>query len=308
MATDTEFSDDKLEAFIQACLSEQDVPEADLKTLENLMATQSSKAQKIAMRLLDESMIRSWFRSQADTSFINEVQRRLDLRFQDQEFIQAVMHRVKNNVDSAEGTPGATLHKDSVKSVSMLRYILVPFCAALLYIGLVHNEALMEFFSDSERFMLTVEAYEGKPEIISAGKNQHAILKMIIRPGDTLNTDKLESLILKYPDESLLQIPEHSSFVIVNSQTQKSLQLLRGTIHAIIKKQNEQTPFVIKTSFGDVNLIHGELSIEIKDDSLTIKALKNSVDFYHAVSNQTIKIRQQQTVLVNNHGTEILEQ
>ena len=69
-----EFTDDKLERFIQACISEQDVPEDDLETLEGIMQTQSQKAKDIAMRLLDESMIRSWFRSQADTSFINEVQ------------------------------------------------------------------------------------------------------------------------------------------------------------------------------------------------------------------------------------------
>ena len=302
-----ELTQEKLEQFIQACISEQDVPEHDLQTLEEIMSTQSQKAKEVAMRLLDESMIRSWFRSQADTSFISEVQRRLNIRFQDQEFIQAVMHRVKENIDAKEGAPGATLHKDPVKSVSMLRYILVPLCAALLYISLVHHETIMNFFSDSESTLMTVEDFNGQPTVISSGKSKGTILKQIIRPGDTLNTEKNESFKLRYPDESVLEIHQNSSLVIVDSSSQKTLQILRGTLKASIKEQKNPLPFSVKTSYGDLLVIYGEILMQLTDNSTTIKVLKDSAIFIHPASDKTIKVSSGQTAEIDNSGIKILE-
>ena len=92
---DTQISEEEISHFIQLCLSDEDVPEDDLKTIESIMESESSRAKDIALRLLDESMIRSWFRSEADTVFINEVQKRLNIRFKDREFIEAVMSSPK---------------------------------------------------------------------------------------------------------------------------------------------------------------------------------------------------------------------
>ncbi|MCH2208757.1 MAG: FecR family protein [Lentisphaerales bacterium] len=303
-----EFTQEKLEQFIQACISEQDVPESDLQTLEEIMSSQSQKAKEVAMRLLDESMIRSWFRSQADSSFINEVQRRLNIRFQDQEFIQAVMHRVKENIDANEGDPGATLHKDPVKSVSMLRYILVPLCAALLYISFVHHETIMNFFSDSESTLMTVEDFNGQPTVISSGKSKGTILKQIIRPGDTLNTEKNQTFKLRYPDESTLEIHQSSSLVAVDNNSQKTLQILRGTLKASIKKQKESLPFSVKTSFGELLVIYGDVLMQLTEDSTTVKVLKNNATFIHPATDKTVKIRLGQTAEIDNSGIKILEQ
>lgn len=303
-----EFTQEKLEQFIQACISEQDVPESDLQTLEEIMSSQSQKAKEVAMRLLDESMIRSWFRSQADSSFINEVQRRLNIRFQDQEFIQAVMHRVKENIDANEGAPGATLHKDPVKSVSILRYILVPLCAALLYISFVHHETIMNFLSDSESTLMTVEDFNGQPTVISAGKSKSTILKQIIRPGDTLNTEKNQTFKLRYPDESILEIHQNSSLVVVDNSSQKTLQILRGTLKASIKEQNEALPFSVKTPYGELMVINGELLMQLTEDSTTVKVLKNYATFVHPGSDKIIKVRSGQTAEVDNTGVKILEQ
>lgn len=307
MAIEQEFPQEKLERFIQACLSEEDVPENDLETLESIMTTQSQKAKDVALRLLDESMIRSWFRSQADSSFINEVQRRLNIRFQDQDFIQAVMHRVKENIDSTEGDPGATLHKDPIKSVSMLRYIVVPLFAALLYISFVHHETIRNFFSDSESAIMTVDDFRGQPGIISSGKSKSAILKQIIRPGDTLNTEKNETLKLRYPDESVLEVHQSSSLVIVDSGAQKTLQILRGTLKAIINEQHEDSPLVIKTSYGDLQIVNASILMQTHDDSATLKVLTNSAFFLHPGTDKTVKVRQGQTAIVDSSGIQILD-
>ena len=115
---ETQISEEEITHFIQLCLSDEDVPEEDLKTIENIMESESTRAKDIALRLLDESMIRSWFRSEADTVFINEVQKRLNIRFKDREFIEAVMSKVEEGMHSnpTEGETGESVAKEEIKS------------------------------------------------------------------------------------------------------------------------------------------------------------------------------------------------
>ena len=174
--------EEQISTFIQLCLSENDVPDEELKQLEKIMDSDSTRAREIALRLLDENMIRSWFRSEADSSFINEVQKRLNIRFHDKEFIDAVMSKVEDGISkSSIGEAGVSHAKEEIKPISMLKYIFVPLAAVLIYLGLFHFDFIKSIFRDAESHMMTVQQLEGRPTLISANKRKNVIRKMIIK-------------------------------------------------------------------------------------------------------------------------------
>lgn len=216
MSSEAALSEEKVAHYIQLCLSEEEVPDEELQSLNELMKTNSSKAKEVAVRILDENMIRNWFRSEADTVFINEVQKRLKLRFQDSEFISAVMSKVHEGLeDVATGEGGAATAKDELKSVSMLKYILVPIIAFIAYVGIFNSDFIKAFFANEDSFIMTVEDLRGKPTVLNNDKRKTALLKMIVQPGDTLNTgsgqvqDKNWDDSLYFPDQTFPPFLEH---------------------------------------------------------------------------------------------------
>jgi hypothetical protein len=299
---DAPINEEHMEHYIHLCLSEQDVPEEELDQLEEIMNTHSQKAKDIALRLLDESMIRSWFRSQADISFINEVQRRLNLRFQDQDFVKAVMHRVKESIDATNGQTGATLHHEQVKSVSILKYIIAPLCAAILYVAFVHHEAVLNFFTDSDSFFMTVDDMNGRPGVISEGKNKDVILKMVIRPGDTLSTNSSDILKMRYPDNSQIDLHANTIAVVVDAGSRKELQLLRGSIQSTITPQNDEAPLTIKVSFAEIQTVSGKNYIQLKDGLATVKVLDGSAKIDHPGSDRVVKLQAGETAIIDGSG------
>lgn len=300
-------SEEKVAHCIQLCLSEEEVPDEELQSLNELMKSNSSKAKEIAVRILDENMIRSWFRSEADTVFINEVQKRLKLRFQDSEFISAVMSKVHEGLeDVTSGEAGQSVVKDEVKSVSMLKYILVPVIAFIAYAGLFHSDFIKAFFANEDSFLMTVDDLRGKPTVLNDDKRKTALMKMIIHPGDTLNTGNDQELKLKYPDYSTIEVKDNSSALIVKSKTKKEIQLLRGSLKVSAVKQNAKTPMTIHTSFALIKITEGMAGIALSDTSDFIEVLSGSVLIEHASANISKSAGPGQKFAVSSEGvTEI---
>ena len=275
---DEQLSEDEISRFIQVCLSDDDVPEDELATLEGIMQTESQRAKDIALRLLDESMIRSWFRSEADTVFINEVQKRLDIRFKDREFIEAVMSKVEEGISSSTpGEAGEAVVKEEIKSVSMMKYILAPIIAAVLYLCIFQMDFIKAFFRDAESFMMTVEDISGQPNVISQGKRKTVVLKMLIKPGDTLNTGSKEKVILKYPDQTTVELGPDTNVILVESGVVKELQHLSGKLKLSVHPQGEKTPFTVHSNNADVRISEGITSISVQDKEDLIEVLSGSV-------------------------------
>ena len=296
-------SEEKVAHCIQLCLSEEEVPDEELQSLNELMKSNSNKAREIAVRILDENMIRNWFRSEADTVFINEVQKRLKLRFQDSEFISAVMSKVHEGLeDVATGEGGAAAAKDEVKSVSMIKYIFVPIIALAVYVGIFNSDFIKAFFTDEDSFLMTVDDLRGKPTVLNNDKRKTALLKMIVRPGDTLNTGNSQELKLKYPDYSSVEVKDNTSAMVVKSDSRKELQLLRGTLKVSAVKQDAKSPFTIHTSFGIIKITEGMALISLSDTQDFIEVLSGTAVIEHNTANINKSAGPGQKFTISNDG------
>ena len=303
MSPESALSEEQVAHCIQLCLSEEEVPDEELKTLNDLMNTNSDKAKDIALRILDENMIRSWFRSEADTVFINEVQKRLNIRFQDNEFISAVMSKVHEGLeDVATGESGVATDPDEVKSVSMLKYILVPIIAFVAYVGLFHSDFIKAFFVDEDSFTMTVDDLKGKPTVLNNDKRKTALLKMVVHPGDTLNTGNAQELKLKYPDYSSLEIMDNTSALVVKSESRKELQLLRGSCKVSIVKQSAGAPMTIHTSFAVIKITEGMAKIALSDTNDFIEVLSGEAVIEHVSANIVKNATPGQKFTISNEG------
>lgn len=302
MSPESALSEEQVAHCIQLCLSEDEVPDEELRTLNDLMKTNSDKAKDIAVRILDENMIRNWFRSEADTVFINEVQKRLNIRFRDSEFISAVMTKVHEGLDATVGDGGDSVVKDEVKSVSMLKYILVPIVAFIAYVGLFHSDQIKTFFVDADSFIMTVDDFKGQPTVISENKRKTALLKMVIRPGDTLNTGTGQSMKLKYPDHTGIEVRENSNAVIVESESRKEIQLLRGGLKISTTPQHE--PMTIHTTFGIIKIKEGMAEISLSETSDAVQVLSGSVIIEHATSDIVKNATPGKSFSLSNEGME----
>ena len=302
MTPEAALSEEQVAHYIQLCLSEEDVPDEELQTLNDIMKTNSSKAKDIAVRILDENMIRNWFRSEADTVFINEVQKRLNIRFRDSEFISAVMTKVHEGLDASEGEGGEAVVNHEVKSVSMFKYILVPIIAFIAYVTLFHSDFIKAFFVDADSFYMTVDDLHGQPTVLSEDKRKTALLKMIVRPGDTINTGLKHELKLKYPDHTLVEVKENSNAVIVNSESKKEIQLLRGALKLSVTPQ--PSPVTVHTTFGIIKISEGMAIITLSEDNDLIEILSGSVILEHSSMDVVKNATPGQKFSITNEGME----
>lgn len=292
-------TEEQVAHYIQLCLSEEEVPDEELKTLNEIMNTNSESAKEIALRLLDENMIRNWFRSEADTVFINEVQKRLNIRFRDSEFISAVMLKVHEGLDASVGEAGESAVPDEVKSVSMIKYIFVPIIALIAYVALFQSDFIKAFFVDEDSFIMTVNDLRGRPTVISEDKRKTVLLKMIINPGDTLNTGTGQELKLKYPDHCGVEIFQNSNAIIVKSESKKEIQMLRGSLKVSVIPQQQKTPFTIHTTFGTIKIVEGMAKITISDDLDIIETQSGQVIIEHASNGSTQTAKPGQVFTIN---------
>jgi hypothetical protein len=303
-------TEDEMGRFIQVCLSDDDVPESELKTLEDIMKTESTRAKEIALRLIDENMIRSWFRSEADTYFISEVQKRLKIRFKDREFIEAVMSKVEAGINSSTaGEAGKEVIKQEIKSVSILKYIFVPLLAAVIYASVFHIDFIKAFFVDAESFMMTVQDMDGQPSVISDEKRKSVVLKMLIKPGDTLNTGSKETMTLRYPDHTNIEILGNSNLILVKSTTSKKLLFLQGSIKLNVLPQPEGAPFMLQTRYANVRISGGITSISLRDGKDLIEVFSGSLVVEHSnghsqqvLAGQDVSISEQDIVVVERES------
>ncbi|MCM8529385.1 MAG: FecR family protein [Lentisphaeraceae bacterium] len=304
MSPEAALSEEQVAHYIQLCLSEEEVPDEELQTLNEIMNSSSVKAKEIALRLLDENMIRNWFRSEADTVFINEVQKRLNIRFRDSEFISAVMLKVHEGLDASVGEAGESVVPDEVKSVSMIKYIFVPIIALIVYVGLFQSDFIKAFFVNEDSFIMTVDDLRGKPTVLSEDKRKTVLLKMIISPGDTLNTGTDHELKLKYPDHTAVEIFENSNAQIVKSDSKKEIQMLRGSLKASVIPQQQKAPFTVHTTFGTIRIVEGMAKISISDDLDIIETQSGEVLIEHASNGATQKAKPGQVFALSVNGLE----
>ncbi|MCM8539172.1 MAG: FecR family protein [Lentisphaeraceae bacterium] len=304
MSPDAALSEEQVAHYIQLCLSEEEVPDEELKTLNEIMSTNSESAKEIALRLLDENMIRNWFRSEADTVFINEVQKRLNIRFRDSEFISAVMMKVHEGLDASVGEAGESVIPDEVKSESMIKYIFVPIIALIAYVAFFQSDFIKAFFVNEDSFIMTVDDLRGKPTVISEDQRKTVLLKMIIAPGDTLSTGTSHELKLKYPDRSAVEIYENSNALIVKSESKKEIQMLRGSLKVSVIPQSEKTPFTIHTTFGTIKIVEGMAKISISDDKDVIETQSGQVFIEHASNGTTQTAKPGQVFTLSVTGLE----
>jgi hypothetical protein len=305
---ESNLTEDEMSRFIQLCLSDDDVPESELQTLEDIMKTEGARAKEVALRLMDERMIRSWFRSEADTCFISEVQKRLNIRFKDREFIEAVMSKVEEGIiTSSVGDAGKEVVKQEIKSVSILKYIFVPFLAAVIYVGVFRTDFIKAFFIDAESFMMTVQDMDGQPAIISGEKRKTVILKMLIKPGDTLNTGSQETMTLRYPDHTSVEVLANSNLILVKSTASKEILFLQGSIKLNVLLQAEGSPFTVQTRYGSVRINTGVVNIFLRDGKDFIEVLGGSVVVEQAGGENSKKVLAGQNVTVSEQDILVMK-
>ncbi len=290
MSSDAGNFDDTAESHIQACLLQDEVPDADLKALEAMLRTNSDMAKALALRLLDDRLIRNWFRSEADPSFIDQVRRRLELHFDDPAFVAAAMGRIQDAVLAGEGTPGATVRKAAVSRYSAAKYLLVPLIAAVLYVVLAHGHHIVAWFHDTTNEVMTVEDFAGAPKVVTAEKEKDVIRKLLVHPGATLVTAKDESISLGYPDESRLDLGSQSELALGMEPGRKRLELLTGRLELSIAGQPKDTPLLLATPHGEVLIAGGRVRITSAADVDRVTVVEGTVQVRKLTGGDPIRV------------------
>ena len=159
----------------------------------------------------------------------------------------------------------------------MLKYILVPLAAALIYAGVFQLDFIKTYFHDAESYMMTVQTLEGRPTLISSNQRKNVILKMLVKPGDTLNTAFKEKIILKYPDQTALTLEADTSLMLMESTDTKELQFLRGILQIDTEVQSEEAVLTVHTALTDIKIVQGSCRISLRGDKELIHVISGFI-------------------------------
>lgn len=291
MAEPEHLSDNDAERYIQACLSQDDVPEEDLEALEKLLEKDNEKAKEIALRLIDESMMRSWFRSEEDISFVDVVQQRLQLRFNDPSFVTAAMDKIHDNMDAIPGTPGETI-KQEPETKLQAWYLIIPIGAALIYFLLAYHGQLRNLiFGNTMAPKITqiTGSVVAEPDL-SLKKDVN------IDPGTDLTTGSDGSIALIYLDGTMLSVEPDSRFSISESKSGKRLRLKAGELGMNIASQ--KVDLILLTPLGRLSTKQANVRITVGGSIETIEVTSGSAVLQRLRHNEKAQLAKGQAAVL----------
>ena len=177
----------------------------------------------------------------------------------------------------------------------------------ILYKTIIANIIFLTILFGEDRIAITTKII-GKAYYVRGNNSELPVTKgHIFENGDILTTSKGGFVALLYiDDKTALKVKENSKLTISGKRAAKSIakeiKLDRGTLRAIVKKQN-QNDFIIRTPVSVASVKGTDFWLISNKTNDSIIGLEGKIAFLNILSGQTVDITIGKTGISSSEGS-----
>jgi len=303
MANPDQLTDQDIERFVQACVQDEAVPDAELQTFRHFLESDTPKAREVALRLVDERLIRGWFRSEADGGFVRSVSRRLQEQSFDTPSSEAKLDPAALQADP--GRPGPRGHAvPKVRKYTFLKYLLVPLAAVLLYLVFVAVNQMRQNRDTgvADPAIAAAAVVRGQVSVLSGQARQPLEPGATIRANDIVHTGAGAAATLRWSDGSEVQLGTDTEAALTLTGGALHLHLRRGSAIVKVVPQPDGRPALITTTLSQMGCNEGGASLDSTAERDRVRVAAGSLTVQRIADGASVTLTTGQSLEVNHGG------